>query len=387
MPSTSGPNRPARTLLEQLIHERNQTLEEFAAYAETFAQENGEPGTLSAGHLQRLVAGRRYDGRPLGRVRPSTARLLEHIFDTSISQLLSEPHTEQKGASVAELRERIHASARVDRTVISLLYKQLDAIRRLDRQLGSVVACDEVLTKIAQVAELLNHSLSPVTRHHLAALLAELHMLAGWQALDIRNVRESWQHYTQAQAYAAETNMEQFSVHTEAQRAFVLIDIDQPAEAVDLLAEARRRAKKSSPAHLQSWLAAAHGEALAANGMILDSLRAFDDAADLLQFESSSGDGPYVALDSVHLARWRGHALAKLGNPDAVPVLSCALNQLDASFTRAETALRVDLALALSNADEHHEARRHILEATRLTDTVGSARQRRRIRSAEWRLS
>jgi hypothetical protein len=182
MPSTSGPNRPARTLLEQLIHERNQTLEEFAAYAETYAEEHGEPGTLSAGHLQRLVAGRRYDGRPLGRVRPSTARLLEHIFDTSISQLLSEPHTEQKGASVAELRERIHASARVDRTVISLLYKQLDAIRRLDRQLGSVVACDEVLTKIAQVAELLNHSLSPVTRHHLAALLAELHMLAGWQA-------------------------------------------------------------------------------------------------------------------------------------------------------------------------------------------------------------
>lgn len=83
--------RTFRTLLEQKIWERRQTFEEFAAYAETYAREHDEPGTLGVRHLQRLVAGRRSDGRPLGPVRAETARLLEHIFRLSIDQLLGPP--------------------------------------------------------------------------------------------------------------------------------------------------------------------------------------------------------------------------------------------------------------------------------------------------------
>src|SRR4051812_43230409 len=80
-----------RTVLEQQIRARQQTFEEFAEYAETFAREHNEPGTLSVRHLQRLVAGRRKDGSALGRVRPATARILERIFSMSIDELLSEP--------------------------------------------------------------------------------------------------------------------------------------------------------------------------------------------------------------------------------------------------------------------------------------------------------
>jgi 8-oxo-dGTP pyrophosphatase MutT (NUDIX family) len=80
-----------RTVLEQKIRERRQTFEEFAAYAEMYAREHKEPGTLGVRHLQRLVAGRRSDGRPLGPVRPETARLLEHIFRLSIDELLAPP--------------------------------------------------------------------------------------------------------------------------------------------------------------------------------------------------------------------------------------------------------------------------------------------------------
>src|SRR4051812_42444723 len=83
--------RPMRTLLEQRIRERRQTFEEFAEYAEQFAREHGEPGTLSVRHLQRLVAGYRKDGRPLGAPRPATARLLELIFGERIEMLLSSP--------------------------------------------------------------------------------------------------------------------------------------------------------------------------------------------------------------------------------------------------------------------------------------------------------
>lgn len=83
--------QPFRTVLEQKIRERRQTFEEFVAYAENYAREHGEPGTLGLRHLQRLVSGRRSDGRPLGPVRPETARLLERIFRMSIGELLSPP--------------------------------------------------------------------------------------------------------------------------------------------------------------------------------------------------------------------------------------------------------------------------------------------------------
>ncbi len=80
-----------RTLLEQMIKERRQTFEEFAEFAEVFAREHRETGTISLRHLQRLVAGHGTGGEPLGSVRPATARLLERIFGVSVEELLSPP--------------------------------------------------------------------------------------------------------------------------------------------------------------------------------------------------------------------------------------------------------------------------------------------------------
>jgi hypothetical protein len=78
-------------MLEQKIWERRQTFEEFAEYAEVYAREHKEPGTLGVRHLQRLAAGRGIGGRPLGQLRPATARLLEHILGLSVDELLATP--------------------------------------------------------------------------------------------------------------------------------------------------------------------------------------------------------------------------------------------------------------------------------------------------------
>jgi 8-oxo-dGTP pyrophosphatase MutT (NUDIX family) len=96
--------RSFRTVLEQKIWERRQTLEGFAEYAEAYAREHSEVGTLGVRHLQRLVAGRRSDGRPLGPVRPETARLLERIFRLSIDELLAAPKSKE-GASTNKVAE------------------------------------------------------------------------------------------------------------------------------------------------------------------------------------------------------------------------------------------------------------------------------------------
>lgn len=83
--------RTFRTVLEQKIWERRQTLEEFAEFAEMFAREHKEPGTLGVRHLQRLASGYGPKGRSLGPVKPATARLLEHILGLSVDELLRPP--------------------------------------------------------------------------------------------------------------------------------------------------------------------------------------------------------------------------------------------------------------------------------------------------------
>jgi len=93
-------NKPARTVLEQRIQELRQTQEEFAEYATAYARAHNERATLSARHLQRLVAGRNADGSPIGLPRPPTSRLLERIFGAPIGQLLSAP-VEHGGAVAA----------------------------------------------------------------------------------------------------------------------------------------------------------------------------------------------------------------------------------------------------------------------------------------------
>ena len=353
------------------------TFEEFVRHAEAFARDNHEAGTLSLRHLQRLAS-----GQPTGALRPATVRLLEHLFDEPITDLLAPPKNtvvNENEDSGSELRQLLDAARRVDWPTIQLLHLQLDAIRRLDRQLGAIVVRDELNAKIRQVERLAAYSLAPGTREPLAALLSEMYTLAGWQALDLGDIANSWQHYEQSRAAAAQSGSTAYESHAAAEQAFVLIDAGATRDAVDLLHHARCRADATVPPTLRAWLAAAHGEALAAHGDQTNSLHAFDCAAGLLPADGGTDDRPYVALDPVHLARWRGHALARFGHPDAITVLTNALAHLDPTFVRAETALRVDLATALAANGDWGEACRYTDHAARLATQVGSARQRRRV--------
>lgn len=352
------------------------TYDEFVQHAEAFARDNHEPGTLSLRHLQRLVSGRTHS--PL---RPATARLLERLIGEPIATLLAPPTTvaEDGNNPASELRQLLDAARRVDRATITLLHQQLDAIRRLDRQLGAIVVRDELNAKIRQVQRLATHSLAPGSREPLAGLLSEMHTLAGWQALDLGDVPNSWQHYEHSRSAAAQSDSIPHESHAAAEQAFVLIDAGATRDAVDLLDGARRHADIGVPRVLRAWLAAAYGEALAAHGDRTASLYAFDRAAELLPGDPAD-ERPYVALDAVHLARWRGHALARFGHPDAITVLTDALNRLDPSFVRAETALHVDLATAHAANGDRDEARTHADRAGTLARELGSTRQRRRLK-------
>lgn len=372
--------RPARTLLEQLIRdERGETFEEFAAYAEDFARRHLLTGTLSLRHLLRLVSGRKADGTPIGKPRPATTNLLEHIFGVPVDDLLSVPRIEPADRAATELRQRLNAARHVDLAVIDLLREQLGALRRLDRQMGAIVAYGEVREKVEQVRQLHTYSLTPSVRVALAGVLSELGALAGWEALDQYEIGRAWEHHESAKHAARDANASSLLAHAVAQQAFVLSELGEIRSAVEQLEEARALVDRSAPRLLRAWLAAAHGEGLAAAGRRDDALRAFDAAGSLLPTDPVDPTLPFLFLESVHLDRWRGHALARIGDDEAVDVLTGALERLDPTFIRAETSLRVDLAVALVAMGDQDGARTQAERAERLASEIGSIRQQRRM--------
>lgn len=390
MPAAPGNGRtPARTLLEVKIRERNLTLEEFAEYAETFARDNGEAGTLSVRHLQRLIAPAR--GPAPVTPRPATRRLLEAIFAIPIAELLAPPTlTKPPGnhaaefaefeAGAAELARLVHTASRVDDETVRLFADQVDTTRRLDRRFGAATLLAALRLHAEHIESLFAHATRPDVRRALAAVLADAHTLAGWQSLDRGEIGAAWEHYRRACDAARAAESPALLAHALAEQAVVLADIGRTAESAEMSAHARETGQAGPPL-LQAWLAAAHGEALAANAQQYASLHAFEDAARRLPANAErDANGPYLALNEAHLIRWRGHALARSGHPDAIDVLTHALAAHDAEFSRAEAGLRTDLAVAYLTHGEQDAAREQYDAASAIAEAVGSARQRRRLR-------
>lgn len=383
---TSGSPTPPRTLLEGKIRERNMTLDEFAEYSETFARENGETGTLSVRQLQRLLSPR--PDRPVPMPRPATRRLLEGIFGVPTVELLSAPIERQpRGcedfaaweADAAELNRLVATAERVDAETLRLLADQIENTRRLDRRFGAATLLGALRLHAQHIESLFAHCTDGATTRALAAVLTDAHTLAGWQSLDRGEVGHAWDHYRRACDAARAADSPALHAHALAEQAVVLADIGRTTDGAAVSTRARGIGRDGPPL-LRSWLAAAQGEALAADGQQDRSLRAYADAERLLPDSTErDGDGPYLALDPVHLARWRGHALARFGRAEAVTVLSAALTAHDAEFSRAEAGLRTDLALAHFATGAQDAAREQHAAASAIADAVGSARQRRRL--------
>jgi hypothetical protein len=107
--------RTYRTLLEQKIREKPQTLQEFVDFAEVFARQHNEPGSIGLRHLKRLVTGRKASGEPLGpTLQPATARLLEQIFEVRIEELLSPPKQPEFAEDERPVRDALELAAALD---------------------------------------------------------------------------------------------------------------------------------------------------------------------------------------------------------------------------------------------------------------------------------
>lgn len=381
--------RPApRTLLEQLIRASDATYEETCEEYERLARRLGEDSTLSVRHLQRLA----YAERSSQRSNPATRRVMQQMFGYPMDQLLQPPAAATPDESAPEavtvdgralasgdLVERIRTSMHVDNELVRALAQQTDYLRVMDRRLAGLVLARQLAGHISTIRDLLEHSVLPRKRVHLAAVLSDAEALAGWVALDLGDVDRSWAHHESARLAAHEADSPALLAHAMVQQAFVLTEINEPTNAIDLVREARKTAGNAVPARLVSWLWASEGEVLATAGDDYGSRTAFDRAACVLPDDLADPELPYIQLDRTHLARWHGNALARLGDAAAVGRLYEAIDAPDVSL-RARAGVHTDLAYALAASGDDEEAGVQLKRARDLAQRAASRRQLRRIR-------
>jgi tetratricopeptide (TPR) repeat protein len=277
------------------------------------------------------------------------------------------------------LAARLSAAANVDSALIDLFAAQTQSFRALDRQLGAARLLEQTESHLGQMNELYTYVMPGAHRSALAAELAETAALAGWQALDLGDPGKAWTLHETGKTAARESGKAAVVAHVTAQQAYALLDLNRATDAIALIQHAHREAGSQIPGVLRSWLWAAEAEALAAAGLADAAKSALDKAAHVLPASGMDEALPFLFLDEAHLARWRGHCLARLGASEAVEALTDSVARLDPTFTRAAAGVRCDLALAYSVRGQHEEARAEARVAEELATRTASARQRRRI--------
>jgi tetratricopeptide (TPR) repeat protein len=308
---------------------------------------------------------------------PTYRRLFREIYGRTDDELGFPPESEDNEAD--ELRARLAVARAVNADTVELFRQQVENARRIDHRFGGITVLDQLRGHIKQIEGLLANSTNYGRRQALARVLTDASTLAGWQALDRAAIAQAWELHEKAKAAAREAGAPSLLAHATAQQAFILIDIGEFAAAVEQLADARALAEHGAPSLLRSWLAAAHGEGLAAVGRRDDTLRAFDAASTLLPNDPVDPHLPFLFLQGAHLDRWRGHALSRLGEPNAIDQLSDALPRTPTNFTRARTGMLVDLAFAHATAGDRDAALEYARQARRLASQIKSDRQLRRL--------
>ncbi|MGX7825727.1 tetratricopeptide repeat protein [Actinokineospora sp. 24-640] len=287
--------------------------------------------------------------------------------------------SEAQDEEAVELRARLAAARIIDPATVDIFRRQVDQTRHMDRRFGGITLLDQLRSQIDQVETFLRYSTEQRHREELASVMVEASTLAGWESLDRNAITQAWNHYQRAKAAAREAGSLPLLAHATAEQAFVLIDLGETALALDQLAQARSLADDTATPLLRAWLAAAHGEGYAANGRRDEAMQAFDDADALLPEDPTDPSLPYVFLGGSHLARWRGNALATVGDPEAISHLTGALPVLPREFIRARVGMLVDLAFAHSAAGERDAAHSYTQQARKLGQQIRSDRHIRRL--------
>ncbi|MFD7729229.1 XRE family transcriptional regulator [Kitasatospora phosalacinea] len=354
---------------------QDRLVREVSAYAERRLVEVASPASLRV-YVSEWENGRRT-------VSETYRAILRALLGMTDDELFGEPAVGGYPAADGydELLGRIDSARSVSLGMVDAFLSQTELLRSFDRQMGAAALVDQMRAHLDSLEDALTFAVLPDARRPVAKALAGAATLAAWQALDVGGVERAWRHYELAKRAAADAEAPMYLAHAMAEQAYVLIDAGRTEMAVDLVRDARRVGGSKVSPRLAAWLLAAEAEMCAKAGMADDCRRALDSAALVLPDgdESRDPDMASIFLNANHLARWRGNALAMLGDDDAVAELYAALQGMDPAFIRATAGLRCDLAQAHLVRGEFGQAREHLQQARLLANRTGSVRHRRRI--------
>lgn len=310
------------------------------------------------------------------------AKILRSLLGVTDDELTGvSGHPVATAGGYDELISRIDSARNVSLTMVQTFMDQTELLRTMDRQMGAAALTDQVSGHLATLEDALTFAVLPETRRPVAEALAGAATMAAWQALDMGAVERAWRHYELGKRAAQEADAPMYLVHATAEQAYVLADAGRPSLAVDLVRDAQRIGGDRLSLRLQAWLYAAEAELCAKAHMPDACRRALDKAAAVMPSGEDARDPDMLSvfLNEGHLTRWRGNALALLGDEEAVTSLYAALDGLDPSFIRAAAGLRCDLAQAHVARQEFDQAQEHLRHARLLANRTGSVRHRRRI--------
>ncbi|MEU4212734.1 helix-turn-helix transcriptional regulator [Streptomyces sp. NPDC026206] len=312
------------------------------------------------------------------------ARILRSLFGVTDAELLGSSGLAIQPPSAEgyeELVNRIDSARNVSLTLVKTFMDQTELLRTMDRQMGATTLVDQMTGHLTRLEDALTFAVLPETRRPVALALAGAATLAAWQALDVGAVERAWRHYELGKRAAQEAEEPMYLAHATAEQAYVLCDAGRGSLAVDLVRDAQRAGGSKLSPRLRAWLYAAEAELCAKAGLPDACRRALDKAMACLPEgeEARDPDMLSIFLNAGHLARWRGNALALIGDGGAVSNLYDALEAADPTFVRATSGLRCDLAQAHLARGEYDQARENVVQARLLANRTGSVRHRRRI--------
>jgi transcriptional regulator with XRE-family HTH domain len=317
-------------------------------------------------------------------VSESYARILRAVLGMTNTELFG-TDSETAGSGRADgydaLLQRIEAAHSVSGSLVETMLRQTELLRTVDRQMGAPTIVDQMQAHLNTLSESMAFAVLPSTRKPIAEALAGAATLAAWQALDVGAADRAWRHYELAKSAAREADNSLYVAHAMGEQAYVLLDAGKSELAAELVSEARSAGGTRLSPRLTAWLHAAEAEMHAHAGRADECRRSLDLAVSVLPPGEHSRDPEMLSifLNESHLGRWRGNALALIGQDEAVAQLRSALEVMDPTFTRAQADVRCDLAQAHAYRGEYDEAAVQLRGARRLANRTGSVRHLRRV--------
>jgi transcriptional regulator with XRE-family HTH domain len=279
------------------------------------------------------------------------------------------------------LVQRIDSAHALSVSMVDTFLAQTELLRTQDRQLGAHSLVDQMNAHLNTLQDALTFAVLPNARRPLATALAGAATLAAWQALDVGAADRAWRNYELGKRAAQEAGDVLYLAHAMGEQAFVLSDAGKPDLAVELVREAQRVGGRRLSPRLRAWLFAAEAEVTAVAGEVESAKRALEKSMTAMPEtdETRDPDMASIFLNSSHLARWRSHTAALLGEEEAIGDIYEVLNSMDPTFARARAGLHCDLAHAHLLRGEYADADTQIRSARMIANRTGSVRFRRRV--------